>query len=92
MLPQTIRQMKLVHLLADKRKIMPLMSEAICLDAKSELTRRREFNQASPDQSCYETRARRSRPTICSTIDRKGQGLMYLFASALSSALEPRAI
>src|SRR5437016_1149153 len=32
-----------------------------------ELTRRREFNQASPDESNYETRSRRSRPTICST-------------------------
>src|SRR5438067_12583327 len=31
----------------------------------SELTRRREFIQASPDQSSYETRSRRSRPTIC---------------------------
>src|SRR5436309_11654144 len=31
-----------------------------------ELTRRREFNQASPDESSYETRSRRSRPTICS--------------------------
>src|SRR6266404_5134230 len=30
-----------------------------------ELTRRREFNQASPDESSYETRYRRSRPTIC---------------------------
>jgi hypothetical protein len=29
-----------------------------------ELTRRREFNQASPDQLSYETRSRRSRPTI----------------------------
>ena len=33
----------------------------------SELTRRREFIQASPDQSSCETRPRRSRPTICST-------------------------
>src|SRR5438105_2654319 len=32
----------------------------------SELTRRREFNQASPDESSCETRYRRSRPTICS--------------------------
>jgi hypothetical protein len=32
----------------------------------SELTRRREFTDASPDQLCYETRLRRSRPTICS--------------------------
>src|SRR5438046_5909759 len=31
-----------------------------------ELTRRREFNQASPDESSYKTRSRRSRPTICS--------------------------
>jgi hypothetical protein len=31
----------------------------------SELTRRREFNQASPDESSYKTRSRRSRPTIC---------------------------
>src|SRR6267378_1923198 len=31
----------------------------------SELTRRREFNQASPDESSCETRSRRSRPTIC---------------------------
>src|ERR1041384_2981323 len=31
-----------------------------------ELTRRREFIQASPDQLSYETRSRRSRPTICS--------------------------
>src|SRR5438874_582486 len=31
----------------------------------SELTRRREFIQASPDQLSYETRSRRSRPTIC---------------------------
>src|SRR5690242_10027084 len=31
-----------------------------------ELTRRREFNQASPDQSSCEARSRRSRPTICS--------------------------
>src|SRR5438552_7094867 len=30
-----------------------------------ELTRRREFNQASPDESSCETRFRRSRPTIC---------------------------
>jgi hypothetical protein len=30
-----------------------------------ELTRRREFNQASPDESSCETRSRRSRPTIC---------------------------
>src|SRR5258708_29025027 len=30
-----------------------------------ELTRRREFNQASPDQLSYQTRSRRSRPTIC---------------------------
>ena len=55
MLPQTIRQMKPSHLLADKRKTIPLRSEAICLDAKSnltvELTRRRDFIQASPDQS-----------------------------------------
>src|SRR3989442_337367 len=29
-----------------------------------ELTRRREFNQASPDESSYETRYRRSRPMI----------------------------
>src|SRR5437660_704735 len=29
-----------------------------------ELTRRREFNQASPDQLSYEARSRRSRPTI----------------------------
>jgi len=27
--------------------------------------RRREFIQASPDQLSYETRSRRSRPTIC---------------------------
>ncbi len=33
-----------------------------------ELTRRREFNQASPDQLSYETRSRRSRPTICSAV------------------------
>ena len=32
----------------------------------SELTRRREFIQPSPDQSSYKTRHRRSRPTICS--------------------------
>jgi hypothetical protein len=32
-----------------------------------ELTRWREFNQASPDQSSYKTRSRRSRPTTCST-------------------------
>jgi hypothetical protein len=31
-----------------------------------ELTRRREFIQASPEQSWCETRSRRSRPTICS--------------------------
>jgi len=31
----------------------------------SELTRRREFNQASPDESSCKTRPRRSRPTIC---------------------------
>src|SRR5260370_25389214 len=31
----------------------------------AELTRRREFIQASPDESSYETRPRRSRPTIC---------------------------
>src|SRR2546421_11349124 len=30
-----------------------------------ELTRRREFIQASPDQLSYETRPGRSRPTIC---------------------------
>src|ERR1051325_10913749 len=30
-----------------------------------ELTRRRDFFQPSPDQSSYETRSRRSRPTIC---------------------------
>jgi len=30
-----------------------------------ELMRRREFNQASPDESGCETRSRRSRPTIC---------------------------
>jgi hypothetical protein len=29
------------------------------------LTRRREFNQAAPEESSYETRPRRSRPTIC---------------------------
>src|SRR5438270_8452655 len=32
----------------------------------AEWTRRREFIQASPDQLSYETRFRRSRPTICS--------------------------
>src|SRR5437588_1576771 len=32
----------------------------------AEWTRRREFIQASPDQLSYETRSRRSRPTICS--------------------------
>jgi hypothetical protein len=32
-----------------------------------ELTRRREFIQASPDESSCETRSRRSRPTICYT-------------------------
>ncbi|MDX6559965.1 MAG: pyridoxine 5-phosphate synthase [Blastocatellia bacterium] len=31
----------------------------------AELTRRREFIQASPDESSYETGFRRSRPTIC---------------------------
>jgi hypothetical protein len=31
-----------------------------------ELTRRRDFTNASPDQLSYETRSRRSRPTICS--------------------------
>src|SRR5258708_25957702 len=36
----------------------------------SELTRRREFNQASPDQSSYKTRCRRSRPTICWVLSR----------------------
>src|SRR5437660_8941384 len=30
-----------------------------------ELTRRREFTRASPDESSCETRSRRSRPTIC---------------------------
>src|SRR5437762_13675813 len=39
-----------------------------------ELTRRREFNQASPDESSYETRSRRSRPTICWVRRRKSQG------------------
>src|SRR5947209_9822792 len=41
-----------------------------------ELTRRREFIQASPDESSYETRSRRSRPTICSA----AFGLMNEFA------------
>jgi hypothetical protein len=36
-----------------------------------ELTRRRAFNQASPDQLSYETRSRRSRPTICSIASRQ---------------------
>ena len=31
-----------------------------------ELTRRRDFTNASPDESSCETRSRRSRPTICS--------------------------
>src|SRR6266404_9960513 len=35
----------------------------------AELTRRREFNQASPDESSCETRSRRSRPTICWAAD-----------------------
>src|SRR5205809_5743278 len=34
-------------------------------DITVELTRRREFTNASPDESSYETRSRRSRPTIC---------------------------
>jgi hypothetical protein len=34
----------------------------------SELTRRRDFNQESPDELSYETRSRRSRPTICSAV------------------------
>src|SRR6266498_1190785 len=41
----------------------------LCFVSKSrrtfELTRRREFNQVSPDGSSCETRPRRSRPTIC---------------------------
>jgi len=43
----------------------------VCLSFKercartSELTRRREFIQASPDELRCETRSRRSRPTIC---------------------------
>jgi len=42
-----------------------------------ELTRRREFNQASPDESSYETRSRRSRPTICSTPPMERHGLRF---------------
>src|SRR5262249_12598216 len=34
-------------------------------DITLELTRRRDFTNASPDQLCYKTRSRRSRPTIC---------------------------
>src|SRR6266704_6007529 len=39
----------------------------------SELTRRRDFTQPSPDQLSYETCSRRSRPTICwaSDVSRK---------------------
>ena len=43
----------------------------------AELTRRREFIQASPDQSSYETRSRRSRPTICSTAFRIMNARVY---------------
>src|SRR5712692_9734224 len=43
---------------------------AVCVAMRNrcrtaELTRRRDFTQASPDQLSYETRSRRSRPTIC---------------------------
>ncbi len=37
----------------------------------AELTRRRDFIHASPDQSRCETRSRRSRPTICWAAIRK---------------------
>jgi hypothetical protein len=45
----------------------------ILSDPTVELTRRREFTNAEPDQLSYETRSRRSRPTICSAlVERRG--------------------
>ena len=63
--------------------------ERVC-GLTSELTRRRESNQASPDESSYETRPRRSRPTICYADDervRAGHSLRRISVNLWNSEL-----
>src|SRR5438270_13748369 len=41
-----------------------------------ELTRRRDFTPPSPNESSYETRSRRSRPTICWARDQESPDVL----------------
>ena len=57
--------------------------DSACLT--SELTRRCEFNQASPDESSCETHSRRSRPTICSLALSCGETKLFYWQGDLTA-------
>ncbi len=50
-----------------QRTVTTVTHATSCRTLTSELTRRRDFIQPSPDESSYETRSRRSHPPFCST-------------------------